>query len=29
MIVTTDKVKNIPLENWRLLRDCINEYEQV
>ena len=29
MIVTTDEVKNIPLENWRLLRDCINEYEQV
>jgi hypothetical protein len=28
LIVTTDAVEGITLENWRLLRDCINEYEE-
>ena len=28
MIVTTDLVPNIPADNWRLLRDCINEYDR-
>jgi len=29
MIVTTDTVPNISVDNWRLLADCINAYEQV